>query len=481
MLLESLILGLAATGVGLFAGFGLAQALRVMTPFDVPRFADAQLNAATLALGLGLAAVSGMVAGLVPALRVVRRVDVAAVFNGYGRAPSGGGRFHRGLLVTEVALATLLLVGAGALVRTVVELAHVDRGFRVDGVLTARLLLIGAEDRRGTEAVFREVRRRVETLPEVVSAGLAESLPLLGLGRVDVFTVADQPEPSRADLPTHAFTPTDAGYFETLAIPLLEGRYIDDDDRRETPPVVVVTETLARRVWPGESALGKRMHIGPPEIAGPWREVVGVVGDLRPSVDAEVRSATFIPLEQFPIFGFMALVARTSSDPLSVFEPVRDAIRAAHPDLVVYDILSMDDIVAEQMAPRRFVMWALGLFGLIAIFIAAVGIYSILAHAVAQRGQELGIRMALGADRRDLRALVLREGVGTAVAGVLVGSAGSVAALRLLESLLLPQTTNDPWLWVLVPLFVVTVAVVASLVPARRAARTDPIVALRGV
>ena len=156
-------------------------------------------------------------------------------------------------------------------------------------------------------------------------------------------------------------------------------------------------------------------------------------------------------------------------------------MRAVHPGLLAYDVRSMDDVVATQMAPRRFVMWALGVFGLIAILIAAVGIYSILAHAVAQRSHELGIRMALGADRHDLRALVMREGVVTAVAGVAVGVAGSLAALRLLESLLLPQTTSDPWLWILVPLFVITVALVASLVPARRAARTDPIVALRGV
>ncbi len=156
-------------------------------------------------------------------------------------------------------------------------------------------------------------------------------------------------------------------------------------------------------------------------------------------------------------------------------------MRAEHPNLVVNDIHSMDDIVATQMAPRRFVMWTLGVFGLIAILIAAVGLYGILAHAVAQRGHELGIRMALGADRRDLRGLVMREGVVTAMAGVRVGVAGSLAAIRLLESLLPPRTTSDPWLWVIVPLFVVTVAIVASFVPARRAARTDPIVALRGV
>ncbi len=157
------------------------------------------------------------------------------------------------------------------------------------------------------------------------------------------------------------------------------------------------------------------------------------------------------------------------------------AFRATHPELLVVDIRSMDDIVATQLAPRRFVMWTLGLFGLMAILIAAVGLYGILAHAVAQRAHELGIRMALGADRRDLRALVLREGVVTAIAGVAVGVVGSLAAMRLLESLLLPRTTSDPWLWILVPLFVVTVALVSSLVPARRAARTDPIVALRGV
>ncbi len=205
-------------------------------------------------------------------------------------------------------------------------------------------------------------------------------------------------------------------------------------------------------------------------------------GDLRQDgLDAEPRSQMFVPFEQGASRVDVAIVVQTTRDPVSVIGPLRAAIRATHPDLIAWDIRSMDDVVATQMAPRRFVMWALGLFGLIAILVAAVGIYGILAHAVAQRSHELGIRMALGADRGNLRTLVMREGVVTAMAGVLVGVVGSLAAMRLLESLLLPRTAADPWLWVLVPLFVITVALIASLVPARRAAHTDPIVALRGV
>ena len=481
LLIENLMLSLTAGGVGLLIALGVVQLLRTMTPFDVPRLAEAQLSGPAVALGLGLAMLAGLVAGLLPGLRVARRVDVTAVLNQDGaqaRAGSGGRRLHRGLLVTEVALATLLLVMAGALIRTVVDLTRVDPGFHNERILTARLNLRDPDlNIQESRAIFRDLRRRVDALPEVVSSGLADWIPLLGAYRTNTFTAADQPVPAPGSRPSTVYTAADDGYFETMGIPLLEGRHISDTDRRDSPPVAVVTETLARRLWPTESALGKRLKVGFPEDA-PWREIVGVVGDLRQDgLDAEPRSETFVPYEQAN-WPSVVIVAQTTGDPESVIGPLRAAIQAAHPDLLATDIRSMDDIVATQMAPRRFVMWTLGCFGLIAILIAAVGI---LAHAVAQRSHELGIRMALGADRHDLRALVMREGVVTALAGVAVGVVGSLAAMRVLESLLLPQTTSDPWLWILVPLFVITVALVSSFIPSRRAARTDPVVALRGV
>ena len=388
---------------------------------------------------------AGLVAGLLPGLWVARRVDVTTVLNEDGsqaRGGSGGRRLHRGLLVTEVALATLLLVGAGALIRTVVDLTRVDPGFHNDRILTVRLQFGNALRRPDSQtfsaifeqnqAVFDDLRRRVEALPEVVSAGLAQSLPLVGNDLETPFIAEDHPEPvSTADLPATYTTPAGAGYFDTMGIPLVEGRYINDTDRPGGSRVVVVTETLARRLWPTESALGKRVKLGQPDTQGPWREIVGVVGAVRQDgLDAEPRSQTFLP-HDWPVFLGIALVAQTTGDPLRVVGPVRAAVKAAHPDLVAYDFRSMDDIVATQMAPRRFVMWTLVAFGLIAIVVAAVGIYGILAHAVAQRLHEFGIRMALGAERRNIRALVVREGVWTAIAGVLVGVVGSLAALRI--------------------------------------------------
>ena len=488
LIVENLLLSLTAAGVGLIIAFGAVQILRTMTPFDIPRLAQAQLNWPVVAFGGVLAILAGLVAGLLPGMRVARQVDVTSVLNEDGanaRGGSGGRRLHRGLLVTEVALATLLLFGAGLLIRTIADLTRIDPGCHNTQILTARLLLENAElDSPGIEAVFRDLRRRVDALPEVVSSGLAQSLPLLGSNWTSVFIVADQPVPARADLPTSAFNPAGAGYFDTMGIPLLEGRHLSDADRRESPPVVVVNEILARRLWPTQSALGKRLKQGWPESEGdrfPWREIVGVVGNVRQDgLDEEPRSETFIPFGQ-DVAGFMALVIRTTGDPMRVVEPVRAAIRAAHPDLLAYDVRSMDDVLATAMAPRRFVMWALSVFGLIATLIAAVGIFGILAHSMAQRTHELGVRMALGAGRSQGGGLVVRESVVMATAGILVGAGGSLAGSRLLDSLRLPRTAADPWLWVLVPLFVVTVALVASLVPARRAAHTDPIVALRGV
>ncbi len=490
LLIENLMLSLTAGGGGWLIAMGVVQLLRTTSPFDVPRLVEAQLNGPVAAVGLSLAVLAGLVAGLLPGLRVARRVDVMAVLNEDGaqaRAGGGGRRLHRGLLVTEVALATLLLVWAGALIRTVVDLTRVDPGFHNERILTARLS-VSAPELTSPEraALFHDLRQRLDALPEVVSSGLADSLAPFGFPRGDAFAVADQPVPaSRADHLTTSYIAADGGYFDTMGIPLLEGRHLSDTDRRDSPPVAVVTETLARSQWPTESALGKQLKLGPPEREQPWREIVGVVGALRQDgLDAEPRSVTFIPREQdAATFGSSAamMAVQIAGDPASVVRSVRAALRAAHPDLLMRDVRSMDDILAAQMAPRRFVMWTLGFFGLIAILIAAVGIYGILAHAVAQRSHELGIRMALGADRRNLHALVMREGVVTALAGVLVGVVGSLAAMRVLESLLLPQTTNDPWLWILVPVFVITVALVSSFIPSRRAARTDPVVALRGV
>ena len=307
-LLENLMLSLTAGGVGLLVALGAVQVLRTVTPFDVPRLAEAQLDWPVAAFGGGLAILAGLVAGLLPGMQMARQVDITSVLNEAGsdsRAGGGGRRLHRGLLVTEVALATLLLLGSGLLIRTIVELTRVNPGFHNERILTARLLLVDdALDPPAIVAVFRDVRRRVDALPEVVSSGLVESLPLLGSNWTSIFTVADQPVPARADLPTSAFNPADAGYFDTMGIPLLEGRHIRNADRRESPSVVVVTETLARRLWPTESAIGKRLKQGWPENEGdgfPWREVVGIVGDIRQDgLDAEPRSETFIPFEQVP-------------------------------------------------------------------------------------------------------------------------------------------------------------------------------------
>ncbi len=318
LLIENLILSLIAGGGGLLIAHGVVQLLRTMTPFDVPRLAEAQLNGPVAALGLGLAILAGLVAGLLPGLRVACRVDVTTVLNEDGaqaRARGGGRRLHRGLLVAEVALATLLLVWAGALIRTVVALTRVDPGFHNERVLTAQLYLgdralllnqSGAVDfnAQGLNAVFRDLQRRVEALPGVRSSGLATSLPLLGWdlqpGRLSIVTDADLPMPdAEADFPISAYTRADAGYFETMGIPLLEGRYTSDTDRRDSPPVAVVTETLARRLWPTESALGKRLRRGLPEWGLPLHEIVGVVGDLRQDgLDAEPRSEMFVPFEQ---------------------------------------------------------------------------------------------------------------------------------------------------------------------------------------
>ena len=481
LLIESTVLSIVGGILGISIAVLLVKALVAGAPDGTPRINSVTVDRTAMLFAIVAAAASGIAFGAFPALQM-SGVDGQQAL---GRTRGGGAtarshRLRRGLIVVETALAIVLLTGAGLMIRTVQRLTNTDPGFRTDHLLTTRFSLSGKNaTSEALQPVFSGILSRVRALPGVASAGLTYSLPIDGSQWNSVFIVSGKPVPDRAQLKSSAFTDVSAGFFETMDIHLLRGRTFSAEDAPTTPRVIVVNERFAKELWPGEDAVGKRVKQGWPEDKTEWREVVGVVADVKLNGLAEDPPLqVYIPLTQDSA-PTMALVVRTTVDPLSIVPTVDAAAHQLNKDMPLYLTRSMDQILSTSIARQRMSVLIFATFALVALVLAAVGLYGVVAQSVTERTHEIGVRMALGAGQRHVLALVVRQGLSMAVLGVAVGVTIAVGLSRSIQGLLFGVTATDPPTFGAVIVALLAVAALACYVPAWRAARVDPTQALR--
>ena len=502
LLTESVVLGVGGGGLGLVAAALVLRVVPALVPGDVARLDEVGVDVVVAAFTLGLSIAAGLLFGAAPAFEW-SRLDLVRILN-EGSAQSTGGfrllrsnRARAALAVAQVALALVLLVGAGLLLRSFVRLVSADRGFDPANVVTARVENRDLAARPGMTPEAMAERRaaglrflesllaemaRLEDLYEVAAMGLSSRLPLAQGGAAALtFRVAGAPPPTDPrDLPRALINPVSPGYFDVMRMRLRRGRAFTRLDGAESPRVLVINETLARGLFGGGPAVGRRV-MTPRE---PW-EVIGVVADVRYSglLTNESPPEAFMSVHQLgqgPVFFPNWMIAvRTAGDPLAVVPFVREAVPAASPRAIVADVMTMDARLSTVIAQPRFYAVFVGFFAALALFLAAFGIYALLSYTVSQRRREIGVRMALGARRGDVLALVVRQGAGLVAAGTLVGLVAAAGSARILESFLFGVDTGDRLTFVAAPLVLAGVALVACWLPGRRAARLNPMDALR--
>jgi putative ABC transport system permease protein len=484
-LIESLLLSALGGAAGFALALGAIRPLLALAPHDVPRLANVHPDARVLVFTFGISIFAGLVFGIVPALQA-SRPDLVETLKDSARGASGGrsrSRLRSAVLVAEVALALVLVTGAALMIRSIVAVQRAPLAFRPENVLTLGLSLPEARypNRDQQARFFEQALERISAVPGVLSTASVRCLPMAGGCWDGVWVLGDRPVPAQADLPDFDSNMVSADYFKTLGIPVVAGRGFTVKDDAKAPPVVVVNQTLARRMWPHGSPLGKWMRQGfPQDNKEPWREIVGVVGDVkREGPDAGQAPEVFLPLAQHRFWqGSAHLVIRTAQEPMSAARAIEAAIHAVDKDQPLTDVQPMMRHLGDALARRRFATLLLGLFGGSALLLAAIGIYGVMGYTVSLRLREMGIRMALGAQRADLFRLVVGQGVGLAAIGVAGGLLASLAMTRFLSKLLFGVSATDPATFAAVALLLGAAAALASFLPARRATEGDPMLAL---
>ena len=479
LLTESLLLALTAGALGLMLSHALTRWILVLGPGDVFRLDAVDLNPAVFFFSLTVSFATGLVFGVLPAIQTSNPNLQSSLKDGARSSSGSSRRLRETLVVAEVSLALILLVLAGLLMRSFYLLRSVDPGFSPQNILTMRLWLPDSryDEPAKIAAAYRDVLERLETISGVESSSAVLGVPLSGMSANFGITVEGRPEPLPGEELSAGFQSVAPGYFRTMGIPLLRGRELalTDNAGDDAPMVAVVSTTAAERFWPSEDAIGKRI----PQDGEDWIEVVGIVSDvLHNGLDQDPRAEVYASFQQVP-FPFMTLVLKSRGEPEALSALAQQEIRAVDPALPVYKVMPLAEVVSESVAEPRFNTFLLGIFAATAILLAAIGLYGLMAYNVSQRQREIGIRVALGAETRDVLGLVLREGLFLTLCGLAIGLIAAFAASRFLEALLFQVAPTDAATYGAVALVLLAVAFVASIVPARRAARIDPLVSLR--
>ncbi|UCD25478.1 MAG: ABC transporter permease [Gemmatimonadota bacterium] len=480
LLTENLILGVAGGAIGLLLAYWAVSVLVALEP-DIPRLDRVGIDGTVLSFTIAISLLTGLVFGLVPALKT-SSLDLSDTLKEGGTRGAVGGheKTRASLVVAEIALSLMLLVGAGLLLRSFANLLQVGVGFDVENVIAADVQLSGSryQDAERRVQVFEEIVASVNSIPGVTSASAITWLPLAGGGSATTFWANDRDLPEQGEFPVADVRWIHQGFHQTMKIPLIAGRYFDEQDVRDGPLRVVVSEYVQRTFWPNESALGKT-------ISMPWgdtlvAEIIGVVGDIRHmGPDIEPRSMFYWHHKQFTDFGFMSIVARTTGDALSYASAVRGKVQALDSNLPIYRVTTMQSYLGDSVAQARFVMISLAVFALLALILAAIGIYGVMSYSVSQRTREFGIRMALGAEGREVASDVVRRGLVLVGLATVIGLVGAISLSRIMRGMVFEISTSDPLTLVGVSLFLAAVALAACYLPARRASKVDPIEALR--
>jgi putative ABC transport system permease protein len=484
MLTESLLLAMCGGTVGLLLAVWGVDLLLAISPLNIPRLNEVTIDYRVLGFTLAISMLSGLIFGLAPALQNFGlKLNTTLKESGRGSTEGRGKRHLRGaLIIAEVALALVLLVGAGLMIKSFVRLHAVSPGFKPDQLLTMQLTLPRAkyDSNEKVTTFYEQLLNRVNTVPGVQSAALSISLPPNNLEISDSFTVEGKPLPEGSSEPIVPVIFTSPDYFSVLGVPLLDGRLFNTADKDGSPLVVIINKTLADAYFPNESAVGRRLKVGGSERNGnPWMEIVGVVGDIKYNgLESQSEPAYYTPLAQ-TAWRATYLVVHATGNPMSLAPALRREVWAIDKDLPVAKVATMEQLLSESIAQPRFHTLLLGLFAGVSMLLAAIGIYGVIAYAVSQRTQEIGIRMALGAGRLDVVKLVVKQGMATVTIGMALGLAAALALTRLMEKLLFEVKGTDLMVFVVVSLILAGVALAACLVPARRATRVDPIIALR--
>ncbi len=487
LITESVLLSLGGGVLGLLFAWASLGPLLKLSATSLPAVFAVSLDRWVLFFTLAVSLVTGLLFGIAPALRTAK-LDLRETLNESSRGSTAGPGHHRirgALVAGEIAMAMLLLVGAGLLLRSFSRLQDIPPGFQADHLLVADLPLSLRAYAKPEQRFqfFDRIVERVKSLPGVRSAGAASFLPVSGGGGLLHFNIYGRPPKSPHDYIATGYRTTTPNYFETLGMPLAEGRFFTAADTEKAPAVVVINATMAKTYFPGENPLGKRLQVGAtPESDVPWMEVVGVVGDVRQGLDLDPKAEMYLPYRQadqvLPVFQ-LSIVLRTATDPLLQASALRSALAEIDPNQPLVRVRTMEENMAATVAQPRFRTWLIGIFAGLALILAGVGVYGVMSYTVTQRTSEIGIRVTLGAQPEDVFRIVVGEGLRLAVTGVGAGILGALALTRLLRSFLYGVSAYDPLTFVGVALILTLVAVAASFFPARRATLVDPMVALR--